>query len=156
MNYYLLGVVLGTLLEWLLKSLILVGVVFFFLWVSSCGKDGEEADGRTEVKMVTEDCQSGTDGENGVDGEDGIDGRNGVDGEAGTDGDAGVDGSKGDQGDQGSPGKPGESGMDGSDCRITRQLVYNKDGELRDNRCDVYLTCAEDEVFITRQRTACD
>ncbi len=126
---------------------------FFLFLLNSCGRDGLDDNGRTETEVVTADCQVGKDG---VDGRNGTDGRNGVDGETGTDGDAGVDGSKGDQGDQGSPGEPGESGMDGSDCRITRQLVYNKDGELRDNRCDVYLTCAEDEVFITRQRTACD
>ena len=100
----------------------------------SCGREGED-DGRTETEVVVADCQAGADGVDGVDGE------------------AGVDGPKGDSGPQGTP---GQTGMDGRDCRITRELVYNKDGELRGNRCDVYLSCVNDTIFITRLREACD
>ena len=118
-------------------------ILMFIAWLMfGCGQEGED-DGRTETKVVTTDCQAGKDGS---DGKDGVDGENGADGEVGT------SGSKGDSGPQGSP---GQSGVDGSNCRIIRELVYNRDGELR-NRCDVYLSCVNDVVFITRLREACD
>lgn len=107
-----------------------------------CGREGDEdTDGRTETKVVTADCKAGKDG---VDG---------IAGEAGTDGEDGASGPKGDQGPSGPQGEPG---LDGSDCRILRELVYNKDGDLRENRCDVYLECREDVVFISRVREACE
>ena len=119
------------------------------LWLSlSCGREGDEdIDGRTEVKVVKTDCEAGADGADGATGEAGKDGEDGVDGEAG------VSGPKGDTGPQG---RQGESGMDGSDCRLIRELVYDKDGELRENRCDIYLSCGGDEVFISRVREACE
>ena len=117
---------------------VVIGVILLLI-VTGCGREGED-DGRTETEVVIETCQAGTDG---------VDGR---DGEVGTRGEVGDSGPAGDQGPQGSP---GQSGVDGSNCRIIRELVYNRDGDLRQNRCDVYLSCVNDTVFITRLREAC-
>lgn len=65
-------------------------------------------------------------------------------------------GDAGPEGPQGTPGPQGQQGMDGSNCRVFERVVYNDEGQLRENRCDVYLKCGEDkEIFVTRKKKAC-
>ena len=108
-----------------------------------CGNDGE-SESRSEPAAETEPTEECSDGLDGLPGADG------------TKGSVGPTGPKGSIGPQGAQGPSGEPGLDGTDCRVVERLVYDDEGDVRDNKCDIYLVYEDTEVFVLRKKDSCE
>ena len=105
--------------------------------LAGCGQEGDKDEEPTTFPAMPTEvpiCNNGNDGVN----EDSSD-------------------QAGPEGPSGPPGPQGQQGMDGSNCRVLERVVYNDEGELRENRCDIYLKCGEDkEIFVLRKKERCN